>query len=245
MPIEGYGVREQELIDNSATHKFIIGDIFKKEHFPGISTITTAWHLSLSLPDQGRRESTHKISFRHGQLNGNWVLIVDGIIRATGYESPIIREFELSFHIHGINGKIICDGLDSVKYFHSLTLNNDLITPLNKLTISSLGERIPLRVSIPDTRTYSLNHKKITVYQISVEPATGRNFVIERRYSEFEMLNDLIHSQTEYHIAQSLPNLPGKVYTPFKNQFSSKFIEKRRNKLEIYLQYILANDKVS
>jgi hypothetical protein len=109
----------------------------------------------------------------------------------------------------------------------------------------NIGERIPMYVSIPDTRTYSEEEKQITVYQIYAKSGTYGQSIIERRYSDFAMLNKLIRAQVDGHLLQDVPKLPVKVINPFVDQSNDAFINSRREALETFLQEILMHPVLS
>lgn len=221
--------------------------LFKVEYWPsGIHTTVKSWHLSIENPNLGRREDRHKISLRHG-VNGHYIVIIDGIIYASGLNNPFNhRLFNVVFKLSDIEYKLTCNGDKKIAYKYTLTnLTDDCeVLDLSRTASSSLGESLPKDICIPDTRSYlSDEGTTVVMYQIAVSLNGGSTIMTERRFSEFAILDNIIRCQTEGHLLTSFPKLPSKLNSYFTLQ-DKTFLESRRRALEIYLKYILCNEKV-
>lgn len=237
MPLEGYGSSS-----GNKDHDRV-GDIFQLD--TSSSFKIQAWHISTTLPEYGRRMVLHKIVFRHDLYKYRWTLILDGIIIGSDVMSSNDEgEVIVKFSLEGKHAYVSC----LMSYYnlansYRLFWEGKEITNLNLTSISSLGEPLPHQVSIVSAQT-SKSNKKVTRYEIQSILVNERIHSVGRRYSEFILLDAFIRSQTSQHLLDSLPILPKKVYSPFVNQFSAGFIEKRRAALESYIKYIVSNEKV-
>ena len=85
---------------------------------------------------------------------------------------------------------------------------------------------------------------KTAYYGFEILLETGENFLIYRRYSQFDNLDSLIRAQSESHLMSSLPSLPPKIYNPYFDQTAAPFLDERKAVLSSYLNQILGNSKV-
>ena len=251
------------------------GDIFKPSLWPGPQTIVRYWHIKPPSDPlaMGRREPPKggwKVCLRHGP-SGIWILILNGVCVKKGLEALMTRTFTITFPLlpTGRSFSIECVGTSSIGFTHTLRLEGQEVAELRTVLDPSLGETLPRRAGITDTRCYYEGKKKIVVYQLFVEPGiTGESagaaaaanssstslgsrttsgcgtMLIERRYSEFVSLDIIIRAATDAHLLSSLPSLPGKVFNPMTDQSSEPFIAARKEALQLYLQQILQNGKV-
>mmetsp|Transcript_11687 Transcript_11687/g.17705 ORF Transcript_11687/g.17705 Transcript_11687/m.17705 type:complete len:248 (-) Transcript_11687:159-902(-) len=220
-----------------------VGDIFQPKHWPvGTTTKSSSWHVTIDDSSMGRRGSNHKVVFRHSVLEGNWVLIVDGRFEASGYEPGALQPFTVSFKMGNNNAHVAGEkNLMTMKY--SFFINNREQIPFTCQTSSAFNEIIPTTLSIP-SRVARLQEQKYAIYyQISVQMPDGSTVSVNRRYSEFHMLDRALRGQLDGHLLSSLPELPGKVFNPFVNQMSEEFLDRRQHRLQSYLQTLLGNSK--
>lgn len=220
----------------------------------GLSPVICSWHLTLSPPDMGRRETNHKISLRHAQLTGHWILCIDGLITQKGKITNSDRAFLITFRLMDKAIVILCNGQSSLKYKYFLQIEGQEYPHLGQVAVSSLGEKAPKYVTVPKVSSRRENGSVVTFYELQVEtpsipethlPAVkGYKFTIERRFSEFVLLDAMIRSQTESHLVDSLPKLPTKFKMPFSKQTDEEFIESRRQSVESYMRFLLANEKI-
>ena len=247
-----------------------VGDVFRSHLWPGPQTIVRIWHIKPPVDplSMGRREPPPggwKVSLRHGP-SGVYILLCNGLVFKRSFEQPFIRSFTIDFTLpatkRGVS--IDCVGTSSIGFTHTLRLDGQEVAELRSILDPSLGEALPHRAGITDTRCFFEGKKKVVVYQLFVEPgltdseetgsaagaggsslAAGRSsMLIERRYSEFVALDLIIRAATDAHLLSSLPSLPGKVFNPMTDQVSEAFISSRREALNAYLQQILNNGKV-
>lgn len=230
-----------------------LGDVLTSSLWPGPQTIVRHWHIrpigSADALSLGRRDPPpggHKVSLRHGP-SGSFCLILDGQCIRKGYEGITVRSFSISFSLPDRRPcSIECVGTSTIGFNHSFRLEGLEIAELRTVLDPSLGESLPRRAGIADTRVFHEGKKKITVYQLFVEPGnTDGTLLIERRYSEFVALDLLIRAATDTHLLTSLPSLPGKVFNPMIDQSSDTFITARKEALQLYLSQLLNNHKVS
>ena len=80
-------------------------------------------------------------------------------------------------------------------------------------------------------RACGLNNKHV-VYMLRVMNG-DKQWICEKRYSDFQMLDDVLRSKFWY---TAVPKLPSKKY--FFN-FDDEFIKKRKQELERYLKEVL------
>ena len=92
----------------------------------------------------GRRESTHKICLRHGQVTGIYVLIVDGILQTVGYIPVTQRSDIIRFGFQGRNAMILIDGSKSLfSYNHTFVLDTETFPELREQVDPLLYEKFP------------------------------------------------------------------------------------------------------
>jgi len=159
----------------------------------------------------------------------------------------LLRTFAIQFTLPDSRLCVIdCVGTSSVVFNHSLKCAGQDIAELRTVLEPSVGEVLPHRAGIVDTRTFHDGQKKITVYQLFVEPGGpgSRSLAIERRFSDFVSLDLLVRAATEPHLLSSLPLLPSKVYNPLVDQNSDAFISTRKDALQSFLQALLNNGKI-
>jgi hypothetical protein len=225
-----------------------VGDIFREEYYPGNPTKAKTWHVHIPPADFVPR-CLSKISIRHSPLTGKWVLIVNGAIKGAGYENPVkIRKFEIDFVLEdNRHSKIVSDGSNSIGYKYSLYIDKVLINKEDAMPHRSMVEKLPILVSIPDTRNYTLtdsDSKPITLYQLHVQLPNDQSILLEKRYSELAMFDTIFRSYLDNALLADLPAFPNKIHTPFFGQKVEVFIESRRSTLETYLRFLLGNKKV-
>lgn len=241
------------------------GEIFSPSLWPGPTVICRAFHFEISSEDGV--QVGHKVCFRHGQVTGCWVLIVDGAVAEIGFEPIVHRSFTINFQLpvggRSHDASITAEGTSSIGYVHILTVNGKEITEFREPDGIDLGEKIPMHVSIPDTRTFYDGSRQVTMYQLFTKSGVSGHAIVERRYSEFSTLDKLIRAQVEPHILPSLPKLPGKyswreglpcttslffsvkILNPWVDQNEESFIIHRKEALELYLCELLKNYYVS
>jgi hypothetical protein len=161
----------------------------------------------------------------------------------------LLRTFSIQFTLPDSRLCVIdCVGTSSVVFNHVLRCAGQDIAELRTVLEPSVGEALPRRAGIVDTRTYHDGQKKITVYQLFVEPggsSGARSLAIERRFSDFVSLDLLVRAATDPHLLASLPLLPSKVYNPLVDQNSDAFISTRKEALQAFLQALLNNGKIA
>jgi PX domain/Fas apoptotic inhibitory molecule (FAIM1) len=222
-------------------------DIFDRRQWPGPGTFSFTWLHDDQETDRsslGRRQVlAHRIQFRHSQITGNWVLVIDGRIEAKGFEPLMNRVFDVSFLLEGKECVIAITGIKSVYYNkYSLKISDEEIKELRDMASTGIlfGDHRPRSVTIPDC----LSTAAAVMYQISVETRGGKKVLVERRYSEFSVLDAMVRTSVPGHLLSSLPILPSKVYNPFFDQSSDAFVTSRRLALELYINQILGMDKI-
>ena len=228
--------------------------IWDSSLWTGPQTVVRHWHLRhpadpLALGRQEREPGGHKLSLRHGAATGSWFLFHNGALALRGRESPLLRTFSIQFTLPDSRLCVIdCVGTSSVVFNHVLRCAGQDIAELRTVLEPSVGEALPRRAGIVDTRTYHDGQKKITVYQLFVEPggsSGARSLAIERRFSDFVSLDLLVRAATDPHLLASLPLLPSKVYNPLVDQNSDAFISTRKEALQAFLQALLNNGKIA
>lgn len=127
----------------------------------------------------------------------------------------------------------------------TMTMNGYEIKEIRKTTEISVDEAPPARVSIPSSRTCVVNGKSVTVYKICCETSNGERIAVERRYSDFQYLNTMVVGHTGQHLRTTLPTVPPRVFFPLIDQSSDAFVNTRREALQVYLQNLLASNKVA
>jgi hypothetical protein len=106
-------------------------------------------------------------------------------------------------------------------------------------------DSVPRDISIPSLKTCYLDkqQKKVVIrYQIISEIRKGEKMMVEKRFSDFVILDKLIKGH--FPDDKSIPRLPKKIYNPFIDQTSDGFLFQRRKSLEDYLNTIISHDKV-
>lgn len=165
--------------------------------------------------------------------------------KETGSEAIYSRKFSVPFRINSADGLIDLNGESSVGYVVNLKINGlEYEENRSKIDIS-LGEALPTLVTVPGHRVETSGRDGPCVwYQLFVKTTAGEELMIEKRYSEINMLDALVRSQTAPHLSGSLPSLPGKIWNPFTDQTSETFIYQRRSALELYFAMLVGNAKV-
>ena len=225
--------------------------MFSRAVWPGAArsfegVCSRAWHFKLQ--DDSYPESLHKVIFRHGIATGNWVLIIDGQTIQNGFVPIVNRKFDVPFLIDSRYSAIVrVNGKSGMGYSHVLELTKDekqiqevKRSPTEQL---SVGEHIPENISIPDSRKLTLDGKEVILYQICVQTAGQPTVVVERRFSDFITLGNLLKSQKDQ-FSFSLPSSPPKIFSPWIDQRSESFVNERRTALQKYLCDLLRNSRV-
>ena len=226
-----------------------VGDILRSNTVPGSQMISRAWHFRPTTAelDEHSSELGHKIVFRHCSSSGKWILIIDGVPYMKGCEPIINRKFAISFTINvRLEAVITVTGKTGLRmgYSHNLTIQDRDIEEVKGYPGGlSVGDNPPVHISIPDSRVYYDGFKNVTLFQIFIRPIEGGQIIVERRFSEFITLNNLIKAMKDKHVG-ILPTLPGRVFTPWTDQQSLEFTEERRTALQFYLQSLLTNLRV-
>lgn len=213
------------------------GDLFKPCLWPGTVTCRS-WIFKMNTIDTSDvRKVLHKVCLRHGQVSGQWILIVDGTVIKSGSD-PINVSFLIQFQIDGHAAFISALRTLSFSYTHNLFVEQKEIKELRNLSIRHWFDIYLFSLSIPDTRSFFDGTKQVTVYQIIAQSSIeGKNIsIVERRFSEFVILDSIIKTQINSHIHMSnFPKLPDKVVNPWVDQSAVEFISSRRIALEEYL----------
>ncbi len=222
-----------------------VGDVFNPDTLLGLQTNCKAWHLMISPPTNlGRREVGCKIVFRHNYATGVWVLIINGEAKAKHAEKLVDNKFALSFKHNSQQFDISVERNNTLKYTYTLKLEGHEVKEIREKVDISLDEPLPKQVLITDVRPGKAQGKSITLYRLCCDVGVGEKIFVERRYSEFVTLNDIVRSNTAQHIRSTLPKLPGKVLNPFFDQTNPDFVHKRREALQNYIKDLLTNSKV-
>ena len=205
-----------------------------------------AWHFKLQ--DDDHPETAQKVIFRHGVATGNWVVIANGQTIQHGFVPIVNRKFEISFLIDCRYEAVIkANGKSGMGYSHSLVVKDKEIMEIKRspTEMLSVGEQLPDTISIPDTRVVRCGEgKDVVLYQICIQCAgQTTSVVVERRFSEFITLANLLRSQKDQ-LSTPLPSLPAKVFSPWVDQRSESFIAERRQALQRYLGDLLNNARV-
>jgi hypothetical protein len=107
-------------------------------------------------------------------------------------------------------------------------------------------EDVPSHVMITDSRQFcDEDGKKMVLYQLCIKTAFGHQAIVERRFSQFDILDCALRSGVRSHISTTFPSLPTKVTAPWVDQLSDKFTSARRIALEKYINDVIGNYKVS
>lgn len=225
------------------------------------------WHTEVPDALLGRRTKVYKICFRHGSMSGKWILAINGVLSAQNefkvnydkieYATP--PDFEIKFKLDKIDFVLCVRHLkSSIKCQYSLIMENNK-EPLPELRKDSSGtvgqfaqpssftinkyKKRKLEVSGSKDGSTKLMETKV-FYEIEFELQSGAKIAVERRYSDFALLDVIVQAQTGAVLRQTLPTIPSKVYNPFTDQSSPQFIEQRMRALQQYLLDIIHNDKV-
>ena len=164
---------------------------------------------------------------RHCQATGNWVLIINGKLVASGAESVWVRDFDISFEFNDKALIIYANGNNGVYYEHTLVIDAVPIDDVTKKVDVKMDEQVPAAVAISKWRTYREMGNVVAVFVMEVTTGSGETISVERRYSDFAYLDASIRSSTDGHMYYSVPNLPPKVYNPFFDQASDDFLQVR------------------
>jgi hypothetical protein len=162
-----------------------------------------------------------------------------------GIESLVATTFSISFTLSELTFILTSEVTPGVTAVYSLRSDDGTQFPeVRNVTSVSFGEYIPLSITVPSYRTLFESKKTAIIYQILVKSGNGKEVLVERRFSQFDMLHSLLYAQMPSHMASSLPPLPPKVYNPFFDQTSNDFVNERKGYLENYLNQLLGNSKV-
>jgi len=216
-----------------------------EHHWPGTLTHCGVWHLNIEIPSDEKPNQVFKIVFRHSLAIGNWIIILNGKMRAVGKESIVGTKFQIVFQLGDHEAVIHAEVVPGISANYKLSFNGNDYPEFRSEIASSLGENLPTSITIPSHRTKFMTKKCIALYQILVKAGNGQEIVVEKRYSQFCMLNDLLRAQIDGHIRSSMPSLPGKFINPLLDQSSQEFITSRQVALQHYLNQLLGNSKVS
>jgi len=221
-------------------------EIFESDLWPGGILVVRNWHVGFDDPTLGKRQSKHKILLRQGLNTGVWIVIVDGIPVKNGFAAGNNRQFNIEFTIENKTAVIECDGTTSARYAHKLTIDGCVYTDLRDIVTEAVEEDIPASVVITNTRTETDKlSKRFVCYQLFVKTAGGQYTSVERRFSQFDCLNSSIRSGLRSHLADSLPTMPSKVVAPWVDQGSADFTRERQKQLEVYINHLLGNSKLT
>ena len=160
-----------------------------------------------------------KVIFRHSLVTGSWFVLIAGSNILSGNTIVSNRKFEVSFPLNTEKNAVIdLDGTNGVKYVAVLRVNG-LEHPENRKKIDlDLGESLATLITInkyrlevqedvvPAVTTWyqppsSSSSQHVVWYQLVVKTSSGQEVTIERRYSEFDLLDQLVRSQTSGHLA--------------------------------------------
>lgn len=222
-----------------------IDSVFGEYMWPGVNTVGLNWHVKLQDASMGRRETCHKICFRHGQMKGSYVLLVDGVAQITNGFQPVTarQPVRVEFKMDGKNCCIVFDGMRSlISYVHNLFIEGVRFPEARETIDIGTNERMPTSVA-----TCGIKIVAGVVYfglNVSFGSDESTKVTIYRRYSQFVMLDSLIRAQLDFHLISSMPSLPGKVYNPYFNQLSKAFLAERHDGVCNYLNQLLGNSKV-
>ena len=158
------------------------------------------------------------------------------------------RKFVITFFIEEkTRGIISLDGESSIGYNITCNVDETDYQENRQVLDLSIGEATIALVKVPGYRLGSSgteSSETAVFYQFFVGTSTGEAYMLEKRYSEINLLDRLVRSSVASHLADSLPTLPGKVLNPFVDQTSETFIYKRRIELERYFEILMGNHKI-
>jgi hypothetical protein len=220
-------------------------DVFNADYWPDGIVVVRNWHMGFEDETLGKRLSKHKILLRHGMTTGVWIVIVDGAPVMNGIKCANVRLFTVEFQVAGKSAVIEADGTVSGRYAHKLTIDGCVYTDLRDVVTEDREEDIPVNVRVTSSRTeLDANGKKFVLYQIVTKTKSGKYTTVERRFSQFDILNNSIRGGLRSHLLSSLPSMPSKLVAPWVDQNSPVFIRERCAQLEVYLNHLLGNSKL-
>ncbi len=187
---------------------------------------------------------TCKIVIRHSYTTGTWVLLVNGDIKAKHNEKLTESKFFVSFTLYGHLFDIEAQRSKSLSFNYVLKMEGFLVKEIRDKADISLDEPTPNHVSITDVKNCKTNGKEIMMYVICCDVGSGEKVCVDRRYSDFVLLDEIVRGNTGRNLRSTLPKLPGKVLNPFFDQTSPDFVQRRKEALQTYLQQLLTNSKV-
>lgn len=228
-----------------------VGDIFGPTTYLGKrSCLYRAWHFDVPAAHLGRRELSVKFTIRYNIMNSILVMIVNGEAKYKCKAIFVDKMMKIPFKLYDQDFLFTINVLFPKMYYSfDLLFNgsklNDLthqVTTTNVLVTTSTTK--PKTVMIPNLRTVSIGKKSVVIYQIYSDINQER-VMVEKRYSDFVRLDNILRGLfLGSHLKDTLPSLPDKVYNPFLDQGSFAFLSTRKQGLEDYLNFLLANDKV-
>mmetsp|Transcript_34218 Transcript_34218/g.45229 ORF Transcript_34218/g.45229 Transcript_34218/m.45229 type:complete len:243 (+) Transcript_34218:76-804(+) len=216
--------------------------------------VTRVWHYSTADSKIGRREHLHKIQLFHNQLTGQRYVVCDGdeISETQGSSTPFSGLSEIKFTMNGapVNISIKAKLGFGVSYKYSCTVGGGLLKEMQEITGDPVTNETVLSASAPSSIKVRRalvkmdDEQRYIAYEIKT--VVGQSYsVVERRYRNFEVLDDRLRSAFKgSHLLSSFPPLPGKCYNPMKNQYSKEFIINRQMNLNVYLNRLLQMPKV-
>lgn len=222
-----------------------IGDILNKNVVLGLGTIYRAWHLFVPAPKMGRREYPAKICIRYHPPTNTTVFILNGEVKFKYHPEKHDGEFDIIFRLY--DNTFTIKGKNKYSYpscEFTLYLEKTEIKDIRNSSNIALIRNPIKSVTIPSYRFISNNKKSYVVYQIHCQIENNEKIMVEKRYSEFVILDQVIRGHLTNHIRVTLPNLPQKIFNPFVDQFEVKFLNNRKFSLQAYLVFLLNNDKV-
>lgn len=224
-----------------------VGDIFGKDAYLGPHTKYKAWHLQIANASMGRRTLDYKIGFRYGKLTGFWVLIVNGELKAKSVDGNMkFTDFTVKFKLGEDILEIKSGQPKSIlSYPFAMYSNGTKLRDLRSSLEEIEEEKIPANIEIVEVRKCIIDGNPVAVYKICCELKTGEKILLDRRYSDFDTLDNIIRGLTGIHLKQTIPHIPAKKINPFFDQFQEPFINYRKKKLENYLKALLQNYKVA
>lgn len=226
-----------------------VGDIFNSSVYLGTGTIYRTWHFDIPSPNLGRRELYAKIGLRFNPIQSVVVLIINGEAKVkypTDFENNVMK---ILFKLYDVEFETTITVKFPKLFYHiDMKFNNaDVKDIRNQITsTNSLQTNVhPKHVTIPSLRTCSVNKSPFVVYQIFCELSSTEKVMVERRFSDFDKLDKVLHGIfSGSHLKDTFPSLPSKVYNPFVKQTEFSFLTARKGKLEEYLNFLLTNEKV-
>jgi hypothetical protein len=243
---------------------------FSDSAYLGPFAAFSSWHIELEDPRLGRRTVPVKLCLRHSTFTRKWCLLMDGSLRATGKiksnTDKVTDEDEADYTLlmqlggstelrltisrvpNSSTFKYTLTDSSGLYYKEIRTLTDTETTIGNSqrpvdVQIASVKKRLLETSSSSSSSSSSGAKEEVNVYEVSFQ-INSKAVSISRRYCEFAMLDSMIRSQTRKHMLSTIPTLPGKVFNPFTNQTSEKFLEQRRRSLEQFLANLVNHEKV-